>query len=515
MTLRTWAIVLGALLLGCAASRGQKAVCLGINLAGPADWNTELPFTDVFRLSREWISQKQGAGWGQGPPLQRDANGWVQRLEPGCYAETLLCTIDSGRYPSGQYVCLYRGKGRIELHNIKREVSREPGRIVFEPDPARGAIFLRLMETDPADPVREIRVLLPGFEKTYEKEPFTPWFLSRWKGMQVFRFMDWMLTNGSRVREWSDRPTPSYCNTTEKGVPLETMVDLCNRLKVSPWFCMPHLATDDYVRRFAEQVRRTLDPSLKIYVELSNEVWNSGFSQHHDYAKEGVRLGLAEASRPWEASHRYFSRRSRQVWDIWVRVVGGRERVVRVLGAQASNAWWAEQDLAFEDTYKSCDALAIAPYISLNVGTDTDPSAETVARWSVDEVMDHLERKSLPECVEWMRRCKEVADKFRVRLICYEAGQHAVGIGDAVNNEALTRVLTAANRSERMGRLYTRYLEAWRDVGGGDLCCLFASVGAWSKWGSWGLLEFYDDDTPKYRAVRAWLERGSRQGSGI
>ena len=31
---------------------------LGINLNGPADWNTELPFVDVFRLSRPWISQR-------------------------------------------------------------------------------------------------------------------------------------------------------------------------------------------------------------------------------------------------------------------------------------------------------------------------------------------------------------------------------------------------------------------------------------------------------------------------
>jgi hypothetical protein len=79
--------------------------------------------------------------------------------------------------------------------------------------------------------------------------------------------------------------------------------------------------------------------------------------------------------------------------------------------------------------------------------------------------------------------------------------QHAVGVGGAENNEALTKVLTAANRSERMGRLYDRYLDAWRDVGGGDVCCIFSSVGAFSKWGSWGLIEHYTDDTPKYRAV--------------
>ena len=66
---------------------------LGINLAGLADWNTELPFVDVFRLSRHWISQRQGERWGKGPELALDERGWVTRLEPGCWADTPLCTI--------------------------------------------------------------------------------------------------------------------------------------------------------------------------------------------------------------------------------------------------------------------------------------------------------------------------------------------------------------------------------------------------------------------------------------
>jgi len=500
--------LLGLVSIGCAPVQTARPSRLGINLAGPADWNTELPFTDVFRLSREWISQRRGAGWGQGPKLDRDANGWVRRLEPDCFAETPMCTIEAGRYPAGEYVCLYDGKGRIEFSNVKREVSRAPGRIVFEPEPTRGGFFLRLTETDPADPVRNIRVLLPGYEAKYRQEPFTPWFLKRWKGFATLRFMDWMLTNGSQAREWSDRPALAYCNTTEKGVPAETMVDLCNRLKANPWFCIPHLATDDYVRRFAELVKKTLDPSLTVYVELSNEVWNGGFKQHHDYGREGVRLGLGDAAKPWEASHRYFARRSAEVWRIWQDVFGGTERLVRVLGAQAANPWWAEQDLAYQDTYKQCDALAIAPYISFSVGLSGRPSAAGVSAWSADQVMDHMEKIALPECEKWMKDCRAVADKYKVRLICYEAGQHAVGVGGGENNEALTRTFIAANRSERMGRLYSRYLEAWRDTGGGDLCCIFSSVGSWSKWGSWGLLEYYDDDTPKYRAVLEWLRSG-------
>jgi hypothetical protein len=73
---------------------------LGINLAGPSDWNTELPLVDVFRFSRDWISQKQGLKWGQGPALKLDKNGWVRELAPDCYAETLICTIQGGHYPS-------------------------------------------------------------------------------------------------------------------------------------------------------------------------------------------------------------------------------------------------------------------------------------------------------------------------------------------------------------------------------------------------------------------------------
>jgi len=75
---------------------------LGINLAGLSDWNTELPFVDVFHLARAWISQRQGEKWGGGPPLELDERGWVKRLEPGCWADTLLCNIAGGHYPGGE-----------------------------------------------------------------------------------------------------------------------------------------------------------------------------------------------------------------------------------------------------------------------------------------------------------------------------------------------------------------------------------------------------------------------------
>ncbi len=109
----------------------------------------------------------------------------------------------------------------------------------------------------------------------------------------------------------------------------------------------------------------------------------------------------------------------------------------------------------------------------------------------------------------WMHDNKKIADKYHVKLVAYEAGQHLVGVAGGENNQRLTELFMAANRHPRMGRLYTQYLDAWRDAGG-DLCAVFSSVGRFSKWGSWGLLEFYDDDTPKFRAVMQWNEANPR-----
>ena len=39
------------------------------------------------------------------------------------------------------------------------------------------------------------------------------------------------------------------------------------------------MADDDYVYQLAALLKDKLDPKLVVYVEYSNEVWNSGFSQ--------------------------------------------------------------------------------------------------------------------------------------------------------------------------------------------------------------------------------------------
>jgi hypothetical protein len=53
-----------------------------------------------------------------------------------------------------------------------------------------------------------------------------------------------------------------------------------------------------------------------------------------------------------------------------------------------------------------------------------------------------------------------------------------------------------------------KYFNAWIEASG-DLFCYFSSVGRWSKWGSWGILQHYDDDpaqSPKFTATFHWAK---------
>ncbi|MBD3176158.1 MAG: hypothetical protein GF320_13340 [Armatimonadia bacterium] len=501
-----------ALLIPCATlaqlQPRPSEPALGMNLAGPADYMTELPLVDAFKTSRPWISQREGADWGQGPALELDEHGWVTELEEGCFAETLMLTIEGGHYPGGAYTVLYDGSGTIEFWGSGTVVEAEPGRIVLDVDPSRGALFLRLLGTDPGDYVRNIRVIMPGFEDTYEEDPFHPVFLDRWRGVACIRFMDWMHTNNSSVAEWEDRPTLQSATYSAKGMALELMVDYCNRIDADAWFCMPHLCTDDYVRQFATYVRDRLDPDLRVYIEYSNEVWNGMFAQASHAEAMGVELGIGPAERPWEGAGMYYSMRSLEIFATWEEVWGGTNRLVRVLAWQAANPWWSENIVlpAF-DAYQEADALAIAPYISFNIPAQGDDlTADQVAGWSLERLFERLESHALPESLAWIEDQKAIAEQFGLELIAYEAGQHLVGVGGGENNDRMTALFHAANADPRMGALYDAYLRGWTESGGG-LLANFSSVSEWSKWGSWGVLQYYDDDpsdSPKLMALTEW-----------
>jgi hypothetical protein len=494
------------------AAPEKRVADFGINLAPVTDYGTEFPFVDLMKMSRRWVPQRAGV-WDTGEKLPLDENGYVTSLEPDQWAVTLMANEAGQIVPEGIYTFFYEGEGEVEWDGLARFVEEGDGRDLIEITQGDARyVKMTIKGVNPDNPLRNMRLISPGHEETYEDKPFRPGFLETWRRAGTFRFMDWMRTNvATENKTWNDRAKVENVRyTTGAGVPLETMIQLCNETQANGWFCVPHLADDEYIRNMATLIRDRLDPGLVAIFEFSNEVWNNQFSQSKWAEQQGMELELA--TRPWEAGWAFYARDVARMADIVGEVFAGApERRQRVVATQAVNPHVIKKILEGADLSERVELLAIAPYVTFNVGAearDDRPGAAEVAGWSMDRLMGYVREECLPKSLAAIDAQAEVAEKHGFQLVAYEGGQHLDALGEAKNNEALVNLLNGANRDPRMGEIYTAYLDHWT-AAGGRLHCLFTSVQRYTRYGAWGLLENYLEDpaaAPKFTAVRKWAE---------
>lgn len=499
---------------------------LGTNLSEFRDWSAEWSMIDAFKQSRPWISGTAQA-WQTEEPLDLDARGWVRSLRPGQVARTLL--FWGGQpYPEGDYVVLYDGEGELEYFQNTDLRAHAAGRDVLHLDPRKGGLGIFLTHTNPSNYLRNIRVISPGgacsqdvsqvceyddecapgrclsFERHHEQLVFHPIFLRALRPYRVVRFMNWMATNDSQQEHFEERPLPEDARWTLRGVPLELMVQLANRLQLDPWFCMPHKATDTYVRRFAAHVRDHLDPSLRAYVEHSNEVWNGIFAQHAYAAERAATVSGARDDDQFARQMRWHAQRSKHIFALWGDVYGGdRARFIRTLGSWADVPYISELLLAEFAPEERPDALAIAPYF----GHDP-PEANT----SLDRVFATYLPRQLELARQRMHESQQVARRYGVALIAYESGQHLVAADPQASEAPLEAMLDAINRDPRMKEVYEHYFDAWR-AAGGQLLVHYVNVEGYGPYGRWGAREHMlqgDAEAPKWSAILSWSRRNPR-----
>jgi hypothetical protein len=463
---------------------------LGVNIGQVTYYAEQIVFLDLMKQAPDW-----GLGSGGHMPTL-DEHGWVKALAPGHQAGFIA---NAGK--GGRFVVLHEGAGKLEVAFGGTTVSAAPGRIVL--DLNGGETHFRLTETDAQNPMRKIRIVPIEHERDHERVLFHPRFRELVQPFSVLRFMDFLQINNSKLARWRDRPTPEdFSQGTDKGSAIEYAIELCNQVRADCWLNIPHMADDDYVRKFAALVKERLAPDLVAYVEYSNEVWNF---QHGDWIQaEGERHGLPKT---WDTRLQYQAKRSVEIFDIFERALG-KKRLVRVLAGQ----FWdlRLQILAdYQKAYEHADALAIAPYFCGDLAGDEKVgqlrplSAQQIAERCEADIEANRER---------MRGIKQLANRYGLRLIGYEGGQHLVTSGTHHADEALQRKLNDVQRTAVMGRAYQRYLQAWRDDGG-EIMVLYKLVEGCSKWGRWGLIENMWQDmraAPKYAATMAFMQRQAR-----
>jgi hypothetical protein len=508
------------------AFRPEPSSPVGTNLADVRNHAPGLAFTDVFKESSPFDDPDLDDPDGRsGTNLVQDPHGWVVSFPGRRYWTVMRRELDGGgggraHYPAGDYRFTYRGRGTFAFRNDAALVRDDPDRgeaIVRVAEPTTGGILLEVTATDSSDPLREMSLIPTTAAGGRDGARFNPWFLDSLRGFSVLRFMDWQGTNGSREERFDARTTPaSQTQAAERGVAVEHMIELANELGADPWFCMPHRADDDYVARFARLVHERLAPGLAVWVEYSNEVWNGGFEQSAYASEQGRARGYADPG-----AH-FYAARSVEIFAIWEREMGGTERVRRVLASQNANPAVSEAILDFEvpgrgAAYRNADYLAVAPYFDglRSNACDPDDEVERLAAAAPEAILAIARRdveRTLALAAEHRRlaEARRNAEGRPLRLVAYEGGPHLVGACGAENVAPLTAALVAANRSAEIGAIYGAYLDGWKRLGG-ELFVHFTSTAPYTKWGSWGFREWYDQPSaPKLDALRAFAARSPR-----
>ncbi len=472
---------------------------LGMNLSEVAYFSREWVFVDGMRSAKPWVSTNpNGQPFDTGQTVQTDADGWPI-LQAGEAAQTLMLT-EKAAYPAGQYVVTFDGTGQLAFEFDAENVQLvSPGRMTFDVVNATDTgILMRIVSSDPNDPVKNIKVWMPSFENAASS--FHPLFMQKLQPFGVIRFMDWQQTNGSKQVSWSDRTTLNTASQdTSKGVALELMIELVNELGADAWFCMPHKADDNYVTQFATMVRDNIHPGATVYIEWSNEIWNVSFPQSKWVTQQsGASIFASAWFQKWadEAANDF---------GIWLQAFAGQEsRIVRVAAAQAANVWVTRNltdKLAGQYDAISCAAYFDHRHAPFNAGT------------TPQDIIDNAINETIPN--SYSRFYKDHGDLAQQRtnelgrsisFLAYEGGQHYTAFGNTSLPyfQALLDVQTYENPGGNgMYEAYTANLQAF-DQGGGSLYMAYNFVGSQSKWGSWGHLQHQNDteaNSPKFRAL--------------
>jgi hypothetical protein len=503
------------------------------------DWDASFAFVDAMKHARPW---QDATNWNN-PVGGIDALGW-----PIADASTVIYTGTPAQV-NGAHKLVFTGQADVSLLWAAGTVANKAYDAATNTTTADvaynqtttgsvGLIFKnsKRTATSPTNSgFTNARLYKPGYP-TDGSKVFTAPFLAGLGKASVVRMMDWTFTNQNLVQHWADRRTPLHMskaglpytgpgggvwNTSETGVALEHQIQLANALHSDCWINIPVTADDDFVQKLALALRygtdgtnpytsaqtnpvyAPLDPTLRIYLECGNEIWNSAggfdcFGVFQDI------VGALPANHPlltppetsiWYRMWRFPAYRMALVSDIFRAVYGDasmKNRVRPLLMTQQGNGQTTlEQALLWLDAYaqRQSPARAVDSYLygaggSGYYGVNQEPAnhGDLDAFFATGNYPATQNVKGFGVDAVW-------AANYGLKRIAYEGGPSL----DAFTNAEAR----AINADARMQDMVVKTHDAWSSQGG-DLLVYYTLVGA-AQW------EFTPDITnpasPKFKAL--------------
>jgi len=355
---------------------------IGMNMANSNDYMPVWLFADAMKQAREF----------RNPDFTRlakvDPDGWP--------TEDFGVTVISNERIHGTYALSFEGSAESvvvsgatveDLSYDPRENRTSARVVVFE----EGDLLMQMVVSGTDGGAKDIELMRPS--KIGSNRPHHRWELFARETIKLMRPFDFIRTM-SASGTWSDRyntrvnwedrntvfnasqnrkfykidengdyvmqhPTrgQNYHEWEGRGIAWEYLVLLANKLNTDLWICVPHAANDDYVAKLAQLIaygsdgiepyaskqRKPLFPplkkKLKLYVEYSNEVWNTGKSPYH-WIDDQVEAELAAGNNSlnyYDGStnqtylrQRFASRRTVEISELFRAVFGDEQMHTRV-----------------------------------------------------------------------------------------------------------------------------------------------------------------------------------------
>jgi hypothetical protein len=488
-----------------------------------SDWDPGQPFADAMRSARHFGSVS--APYDE--QAQVDGNGWPT----GDAAVVVMVGVPN---MGGTYRLSFTGNAAVStvqaadtsthVANVAYDAGSRRTTADVVVGPAEQNLFLSF--TGQAGGVKDVQLMRPGHAPT---ETFNQPFLARLAQFGTVRFMDFSQANGNPQAEWSDRSRPGYASQQSRpdgkaaGAAWEYVVLLANQAGKDIWINVPHAASDAYVTKLAQLLRYGSDgvepytseqanpvypplaPSLKVYVEWSNELWNGGFSQSGWLdAQAGAAIAANDTDVLYDGNtnnylvkFRLVGRRSMQISNLFRGVFGDAEMMTRirpVLPAQLANTGTLSEPLAYLAARHGGAANYLYAVTGAAYVTVFNDDAGTRADLTVDSIFSEMTSYAEVNAHTWMKAFGKLASDNGVKLVAYEGGQHLYGTGSS-------DAKLAAQVDARMKDVLLLNDANWR-ASGGDLFVYYNLCSGWNRYGSWGLSpDITSEAGPKWAAI--------------
>jgi hypothetical protein len=454
---------------------------IGVDVKGSSTWAGDPTWVNVRNLFVPWGQYSSPSI--PNPSLKLTADGYP--LAPAATYAFI------NNYPDGQYQVSYQGTAILSFGGIGQLTTPATlgsdglyhGVVTVNHalNPNNPSLILGVSGLNASNPFDNLQIIMPGYG-TKPTQIFTNSLLQDLQPFSDIRMVEWNNTINSTQVNWQDRVTQNYFTSSgPKGTSYEDIIALANESNKDLWITVPALATSAYVQSLAQLIDQDLNPNLKVYVEYSNETWNTAF---HEY---GQVLAAADSNPlvTYKSNAEYAVAQQtafqiHNIGAIFKQVFGSQSsRVIPVFAGWAAASNYNQVGLQFLRTNygavsNSIADFAIAPYVILTPGTDAKGMTMTALFNSMENYLN-------TQVSSWLTANESLSKTYGVPVISYEAGQ-----GLYPNNSQNPTLQIQAQTDPGMYTLYKNLIAMWeKDIG--TLLNFYALNGSY-----WGLLPSVD-----------------------